>query len=185
VWLLVAAAIVLVVAMIAALVTSSAAVFSAGLAVSYLRYRSMSRWTDARRAQLVPVPSADAGLGEILTFAVETFLGEERFGGADGLGRLASGARSTWDRSGRVADSMLVVRGLLFWEATRWRRSGAPLDESTEVYVRALVAKLNDLSVFSGGRVVDDHHPVDVVGKRRLRAASRDGALSDERPSLP
>lgn len=187
-----AMAAVVVVATIAALVARSAAVFadvvvlafvmSLALAASYVRHRSGRRWISARMAQLVTVPSADAGLDEIMTFAVATYLGEHRFGGADGLERLASHARSTWDRSGCVVDSTLVIRGLLFREAKRYQRSRAPLDESTEVYVRAMVARLNDLSVVSAGRVADDHNPVDLIGKRRLRVASRQAAGSDGPP---
>ena len=106
-----------------------------------------------RPSSSVAVPDADAPIDVLLHFATGTYFGYDRHGGAEGLAHLAKTAAHRWAQDRQAPDRLGPARAALFHEARRWHHFGTRPHSEAEDYIRALVARVAELS---GGHVRRD-----------------------------
>lgn len=99
------------------------------------------------------VPDADEPLDVLFRFASMTYFGYDRHGGVEALSRFATAVADRWEQDGELARSLAEARAALFYEARRWHHFGQAPDAMSEAYIRALVARVAELS---GGTVPMD-----------------------------
>jgi hypothetical protein len=85
----------------------------------------------------------------IWAFAL-TYDGYRRHGGFAGAADIANEALAAWREDGALPDDLTSARAALFFEQRRWRHFGDSPDPESLEYLRALVARIGELS---GGRV--------------------------------
>lgn len=111
----------------------------------------------ARPSTSVAVPSPDAPVEVLLHFGASTYFGHDRHGGPEGLAQLANAAAHRWAQDRSLPDRLGPARAALFFEARRWHHFGTRPHSEAEDYIRALVARVAELS---GGQVRRDSEGV-------------------------
>lgn len=101
----------------------------------------------------VAVPPADGPIEILLQFGVGTYFAYDRHGGVEGLTNVAKAAAHRWAQDRQLPDRLGLARAALFHEARRWHHFGTRPHSEAEDYIRALVARVAELS---GGKVRSD-----------------------------
>lgn len=123
-----------------------------------------------RSTRRVAVPSPDAPIDVLLQFGTGTYFGYDRHGGAEGLARLAGAAEHRWKQEGVLPERLRPARAALFFEARRWRHFGTRPHSESEEYMRALVARIAELS---DGHVRQDRRGLRMWLRRAWRRLTR------------
>jgi hypothetical protein len=137
-----------------------------------MRARIGSQRSDAGPETIEPmpqtaVPGADEPLDVLFRFASMTYFGYDRHGGVEVLSRFATVVADRWELHGELPGSLAEARAALFYEARRWHHFGQAPDAMSEAYIRALVARVAELS---GGTVpVDREGPTIWLKRARNR----------------
>jgi hypothetical protein len=97
---------------------------------------------DRRQTRVPPVTSDERA---IWTFAL-TYDGYRRHGGFAGTTDIANEALTAWRRDGDLPDDLASARAALFFEQRRWRHFGDSPDPESLQYLRALLARIAELS---------------------------------------
>lgn len=90
------------------------------------------------------VPDAGSGWDVIQEFAL-TFDGYSYWGSFDRCGEIANESAQRYEADGVIPTTLEHLRTALFFEQRRWRHFGYPPDEQTMVYIRALVAGIQEI----------------------------------------
>ena len=95
--------------------------------------------------QSVTVPLEDAPWQDIWRFAL-TYNAYDRLGGFDTASEHGNRARDRWNSEQVLPDELDGARAALFFEQRRFRHFDSDPSGEDEVYVRALIALIRQLS---------------------------------------
>lgn len=95
------------------------------------------------------VPTADASWPEIWNFAL-SYNAYDRQGGFNGAARIGNASAERWRHDQSLPNDLPVARAALFFEQRRYRHFDSYPSGGSEMYIRALLERIRDLS---GGHV--------------------------------